>query len=250
MSSTDCNVSELWLSSLDDEEAVVHKGCWDMDKNYLSYFEVSKTFESILGYVFAVKYNRIGNKQHLPLIPVALFILLVSSWFSRTLTPWSINSAVINLLSRHPVQFPLGYVLIWFSSHSLPVYEASTQFSIYVQSSFCHYSQHLSFIPTSFSSSQFTTIFSTYIRSFHLNPSSKYCGYYLCRADGAVLLQIVGPLWHCVCVWRGSCNSTCGCCFTETLSVYRTVVTCFLKLCLCCKLRVQILLQGSVKSAP
>jgi hypothetical protein len=91
------------------------------------------------------------------------------------------------------------------------------------------------------------TIFSTHIRSFHLNPSSKHPGYYRCCADGAVLLQIVGPLWQCVCAWRGSCNSTSGYCFTATLSVYKTVVTCFLRLCLGCKLIVQTLLQGTVK---
>jgi hypothetical protein len=44
------------LTSVDDEEAVVHNACCDMEISYLSfYFEVSKNFESFLGHVFAVK---------------------------------------------------------------------------------------------------------------------------------------------------------------------------------------------------
>jgi hypothetical protein len=139
------------------------------------------------------------------------------------------NIVVINLLSRHQVQVPLGCVLIWFSLHS-----QMPSGSVWSKHTILHLCPKL--ILSLFPASQLHTdlfflfsihmIFSTYIRSFHLNPSSKYPGYCHCCADGAVLMQIVGPLWRCVCVWRDSCNSTSGCSFTEKLSIYKTVVTC------------------------
>ena len=55
----------------------------------------------------------------------------------------------------------------------LPVYKASTQFLVYVQSSFWYYTQHPKCIPCSFSSSK-SKLISKYILNFPFNPSSKY----------------------------------------------------------------------------
>ena len=62
----------------------------------------------------------------------------------------------------------------------LSVYELCTQFLVYVQSSFWYYSQHPTFIASSFSSSKFKLIFSKYILNFPFNSSCMYPYYCLC----------------------------------------------------------------------
>ena len=60
------------------------------------YFEVSKTVNSLLSKVLAVKLNRIGNKQNPCLTPLPIFILLVSPWSSFCLTFRSMYNLLFN----------------------------------------------------------------------------------------------------------------------------------------------------------
>jgi len=100
--------------------------------------------------------NRIGDKQHLCLTHLPICTILVSPWSSRNLTLRYVYKFLINLLS--PQLIPVYTVKCL-----LPVYEANTQFLIYLQSSFCYYSHHPNCIPVSFSSSKSKMIYSKYI---------------------------------------------------------------------------------------
>ena len=52
------------------------------------------------------KLNRIDDQHHSCLTPLPVFILLVSPWFSRTLTLWAVYKSLINLLSRQSIPVP------------------------------------------------------------------------------------------------------------------------------------------------
>jgi hypothetical protein len=116
--------------------------------------------------------NRISDKQHLCLIPLPIFICLVSPRSSRALTLRSMCTLQISLLSRQRYQFLLRSTVIW-SSYAvkclLPHNEASIPFLIYIQISFWYYSQHPKCIRSFFSSSE-----SKGILNFLFNLSSKY----------------------------------------------------------------------------
>ena len=67
------------------------------------------------------KLNRIGDKQHPCLTPLPIFTLLVSPWFSCTLTLWTMYRLLINLLSHQsiPVSFSICINLVqWTRSNA------------------------------------------------------------------------------------------------------------------------------------
>ena len=97
------------------------------------------------------------DKQYPCVTPLSVSTLLVSPRSSHTLTLWSIYSLLMNLLSYQsiPFSFRICINLVQFTRS-----KASTQFFIYVQSLFWHYSQHPNCILSSFSSSKSKLILS------------------------------------------------------------------------------------------
>ena len=107
--------------------------------------------------------NRIIDKQHPDLTPLPLFTLLIGSWSSLILTLCPIQFADQSCFAS--IDTSSLYCLHQFCPVCvvrclLPVYEASTDFLIYVQRWFCYYAHHPLCIPISLSSSDSKQIFS------------------------------------------------------------------------------------------
>jgi hypothetical protein len=118
------------------------------------------------------KVNNSSTKQQPFLIPLPVFTLLVNCWSNNTSTLWSKYNLTIYLLSQKliPVFFRICINWVqWTVQCILSVYEASTHFTIHVQNSSWHYSQHCNCISRSSSFSKSKLIWSKYI-----THSSKY----------------------------------------------------------------------------